>query len=127
MSIPRIAIQRPVMMFMLSAVIVLLGALSLSKLPVDLMPEFARPVITVNTTYSGVGPLEIEELITRPLEQAVSAVSGVESIDSTSAEGRSSIRVNFGWGTNLDEAANDIRSRIDRVRNRLPEIGRAHV
>ena len=66
-------------MFMLSGVIVLLGAISLSKLPVDLMPEFTQPTITVNTNYPNVGPLEIEELITRPIEQSVSAVAGARS------------------------------------------------
>jgi len=121
MSIPRIAIHRPVTMFMLSAVIVMLGAISLTKLPVDLMPEFAAPVITVNTTYANVGPLEIEELITRPIEQSVSAVAGITRVDSSSREGQSNVRLNFAWGTNLDAAADDVRSRLDRVRGRLPE------
>ena len=121
MSIPRIAIHRPVTMFMLSSVIVMLGAISLSKLPVDLMPEFAAPVITVNTNYANVGPLEIEELITRPIEQSVSAVAGITRVESTSREGGSIVRLFFGWGTNLDSAADDVRSRLDRVRGRLPE------
>ena len=121
MSIPRLAIHRPVTMFMLSGVIVLLGAISLSKLPVDLMPEFTQPTITVNTTYANVGPLEIEELITRPIEQSVSAVAGITRVDSSSREGQSNVRLNFGWGTNLDAAADDVRSRLDRVRGRLPE------
>jgi len=106
---------------MLSGVIVLLGAISLSKLPVDLMPEFTQPTITVNTTYANVGPLEIEELITRPIEQSVSAVAGITRVDSSSREGQSNVRLNFGWGTNLDAAADDVRSRLDRVRGRLPE------
>jgi hydrophobic/amphiphilic exporter-1 (mainly G- bacteria), HAE1 family len=121
MSIPRIAIHRPVTMFMLSAVIVMLGAISLTKLPVDLMPEFAAPVITVNTNYANVGPLEIEELITRPIEQSVSAVAGITRVESTSREGGGNVRLFFGWGTNLDAAADDVRSRLDRVRGRLPE------
>src|SRR5215470_18907592 len=121
MSIPRLAIHRPVTMFMLSAVIVLLGAISLSKLPVDLMPEFTQPTITINTNYANVGPLEIEELITRPIEQSVSAVAGIARVDSSSREGSSNVRLNFAWGTNLDEAADDVRSRLDRVRGRLPE------
>jgi len=108
-------------MFMLSGVIVLLGAISLSKLPVDLMPEFTQPTITVNTTYANVGPLEIEELITRPIEQSVSAVAGITRVDSSSREGQSNVRLNFGWGANLDAAADDVRSRLDRVRGRLPE------
>ena len=81
MSIPRFAIHRPVTMFMISGVVVLLGAISLTRLPVDLMPEFAPPVISVNVNYTGVGPLEMEELVTRPLEQAVSAVAGLERVE----------------------------------------------
>jgi HAE1 family hydrophobic/amphiphilic exporter-1 len=121
MSIPRLAIHRPVTMFMLSAVVVLLGAISLTRLPVDLMPEFTAPTISVNVGYSGVGPLEIEQLITRPIEQAVSAVSGVEQISSNSSEGRSMVRLNFAWGTDMTEALDEVRSRIDRVRGRMPE------
>ena len=89
MSIPRLAIHRPVTMFMISGIIVLLGAISLTRLPVDLMPEFEQPTISVNVTYAGVGPLEMEELITRPMEQTVSAVAGLERVESSSQEGRS--------------------------------------
>jgi HAE1 family hydrophobic/amphiphilic exporter-1 len=121
MSIPRFAIERPVTMFMLSAVIVLLGAISLTRLPVDLMPEFTAPTISINVGYNGVGPLEMEQLITRPIEQAVGAVAGVETISSNSSEGRSNVRINFAWGTDMNEALDDVRTRIDRVRGRMPE------
>jgi HAE1 family hydrophobic/amphiphilic exporter-1 len=121
MSIPRLAIHRPVTMFMISGVITLLGVISLTKLPVDLMPEFEQPQLTVRTSYTGVGPLEMEELITRPMEQAVSAVPGVTRVESTSSEGNSQVRLNFDWGTDLAEAADEVRTRVDRMRNRLPE------
>lgn len=121
MSIPRFAIERPVTMFMLSSVIVLLGAISLTRLPVDLMPEFTAPTISINVGYNGVGPLEMEQLITRPIEQAVGAVAGVETISSNSSEGRSNVRINFAWGTDMNEALDDVRTRIDRVRGRMPE------
>jgi len=121
MSIPRTAIQRPIMMYMICSVIVLLGGISLLRLPVDLMPDVTYPSITVRVSYGGVGPLEMEELVTRPLEQAVSAVAGLEQINATSSEGSSTVRLNFAWGTNLNAAADDVRSRVDRVRGRLPE------
>ena len=69
MSIPRFAIQRPVMMSMLSAIVILLGAISLSRLPVDLLPDISQPSVNVRVNYTGVGPLEMEELVIRPLEQ----------------------------------------------------------
>jgi len=121
MSIPRLAIQRPVTMFMISAVITLLGLISLTRLPVDLMPEFEQPTLNVRTSYPGVGPLEIEELLTRPLEQAVSAVPGIVRVTSSSSEGNSQVQLNFEWGSDLSEAADEVRTRVDRMRGRLPE------
>ena len=106
---------------MISGVITLLGVISLTRLPVDLMPEFEQPQLDVRTNYTGVGPLEMEELITRPIEQAVSAVPGVTRVESTSSEGNSQVRLNFDWGTDLSEAADEVRTRVDRMRNRLPE------
>jgi len=127
MSIPRLAIERPITMFMLSAVVMLIGGLSLVRLPVDLMPDVSFPSITVRVGYAGVGPLEMEELVTRPIEQALSAVAGLERIESTSSEGSARVTLNLAWGTDLNEAADDIRNRLDRVRGRLPEEADAPV
>jgi HAE1 family hydrophobic/amphiphilic exporter-1 len=121
MSIPRFAIERPVMMSMISAIVILLGAISLTRLPVDLLPDIAAPTINVRVNYAGVGPLEMEELVTRPLEQQLSAVSGLRQMNSNSSEGNTQIQLNFEWGHDLNEAMDDIRTRIDRVRGRLPE------
>src|SRR5690606_25738141 len=110
-----------VTLFMLSAVIVLLVALSQARLPVGLMPDISYPQITVRVGYAGVGPQEMEELVVRLLEQALAAVPGVEQINSTASEGNANVRLSFAWGTNLSEAADEVRTRVDRVRGRLPE------
>src|SRR2546426_10215277 len=120
MSIARFAIHRRVMMTMISIIIILLGGISLPRLPVDLLPDISQPTISVRVSYTGVGPLEMEELITRPLEQQLSAVSGLQQMNSTSQEGNSNIQLNFTWGHDLNEAMDEVRSRIDRVRARLP-------
>ncbi len=125
MSIPRIAIARPITMFMISAIIILLGSISLTRLPVDLLPDVQYPTVSVRIQYPGVGPQEIEQLLTRPIEQAVGAVAGLEMINSTSQEGSSSVRLSFAWGTDLSEAMDDLRTRLDRVRGRLPEDAEA--
>ncbi|MCI0338722.1 MAG: efflux RND transporter permease subunit [Acidobacteria bacterium] len=80
-----------------------------------------NPTISVRTEYPGVAPEEMENLVTRPLEASVSAAPGIYRINSNSAEGSSNIRIQFDWGVNLDEAANEIRTRLDRVRGTLPE------
>jgi multidrug efflux pump subunit AcrA (membrane-fusion protein) len=97
------------------------AVISLTRLPVDLMPEFEQPQLTVRTTTPGSGPLEMEELITRPMEQAVSAVPGCDARRIDVVEGNSQVRLNFDWGTDLSEAADEVRTRVDRMRNRLPE------
>jgi HAE1 family hydrophobic/amphiphilic exporter-1 len=109
------------MMSMISAIVILIGGISLTRLPVDLLPDISQPTINVRVTYTGVGPLEMEELIVRPLEQQLSAVSGLDQMNSSANEGQASIQMNFTWGTDLNEAMDDIRTRIDRVRGRLPE------
>src|SRR6476469_8568633 len=104
MSIPRVAIARPVTMFMISAIIILLGGISVTRLPVDLLPDVSYPFVTVRVGYPGVGPQEIEQILTRPIEQAVSAVAGLDQVESTSSEGSSIVRLRFRWGTDLSEA-----------------------
>ncbi|HEX2253931.1 MAG TPA: efflux RND transporter permease subunit [Thermoanaerobaculia bacterium] len=115
------AVRRPVATTMFFLVVVLIGAVAFWQLPVDLMPELTYPTLTVRTNYPNVGPQEVEDLVTRPIEESVAAVAGVEEITSTSAEGQSVVRVAFTWGTDLDAAAEEVRSRLDRIRGQLPE------
>jgi len=121
MRLAIFAVHRPVFTVMVVLIVIILGGISLSRLPVDLMPDITYPTLSISTSYENAGPEEIEELITRPIEEAMSAVPGVEEVTSVSSEGSSSVRVTFSWGTDLDAAANDIRDRLDRVISRLPE------
>jgi HAE1 family hydrophobic/amphiphilic exporter-1 len=101
-------------------IVITLGIVAFLRLSIDLMPEITNPTVSVSTSYGNVGPQEMEELVTRPIEESLAAVQGVQEISSNSTEGRSVVRVLFTWGSDLDVASNDIRDRIDRVLGRLP-------
>jgi len=121
MKISRLAIRRPVFTVMAVLIVILLGVVSLSRLPIDLMPDITYPTLSIVASYENASPEEIEELVTRPIEEAMTAVPGVEEVTSIASEGSSQVRVTFSWGTDLDAAANDIRDRLDRVMGRIPE------
>jgi HAE1 family hydrophobic/amphiphilic exporter-1 len=121
MNISDFSIRRPVFTVMLILAIVAVGLVSLSRLPIDLMPDISFPTLSISTSYENTGPEEIEQIITRPIEEAMSAVPGVEEVFSVSSEGNSNVRVMFSWGTDLSAAADDVRERLDRVVPRLPD------
>lgn len=120
MSLARLAVDRPISTLMVSIATALLGAVALTRLSVDLMPDMEFPTVTVTTLYPGAGPEEVETLITRPLEQVMSSVNGFDRLTATSLEGSSNLRVQFNWGTNLDVAVDEMRQAIDKVRANLP-------
>ena len=121
MKIAENSVKSPVTTIMVALIVIILGAMAVIRLPIDAMPDVTSPTISISTNYSKASPLVMEELITRPIEQAVSAVSGVQEITSRSSEGSSSVQVYFSWGTDLDAASNDIRDRLDRILSRLPD------
>jgi HAE1 family hydrophobic/amphiphilic exporter-1 len=121
MNISRFSVHRPVLTVMVSLIVIIVGGVALSRLPIVLMPDITYPTLSISTEYENASPEEVEELITRPIEEAMSAVPGVEEVTSVSSEGNSSVRVTFTWATDLDAAANDIRDRLDRVIPLLPE------
>ncbi|HVR30940.1 MAG TPA: efflux RND transporter permease subunit, partial [Thermoanaerobaculia bacterium] len=121
MSLSSVAARRPIGTLMLYVCVVVLGIAAGRQLTVDLMPEADMPRISVTTVYQGVAPEEIETLLTRPIEQSLSTIEGVERLFSTSSEGTSRVELWFTWGKNLDEAVNDVREQLDRVRQRLPD------
>ena len=121
MRVTEIAVRRPITTAMAAMIAVLLGSIAFLRIPIDLMPDVTLPIVTIRTDYKNVSPIDIETLLTEPIERQITRVAGVEEVISVSSEGRSQVRAYFTWGTNLDEAVNDVRSRLDRIRNNLPE------
>lgn len=106
---------------MIALIVIILGGVSLNRLPIDLMPEITLPSLSVIVTYPNAGPEAVERQVTTMVEEALSAVPGVQSISSTSSDSSSIVSVSFEWGTDLEAAANDIRDRLDRITDHLPE------
>ncbi|HZK67001.1 MAG TPA: efflux RND transporter permease subunit, partial [Chloroflexota bacterium] len=120
MWLSDLSIQQPVFVAMLVAAVVLLGLISYSRLPVNLMPDISLQVISIQTTYSGAAPGEIERSVSKPLEDAVISVSGVKNVRSTSSEGSSVVTVEFDTDVDIGTAAEEVRNRVGLVRNSLP-------
>lgn len=121
MNLSKIAVKRPVTIAMVTFIIIILGFVSLTKLPIDLFPEIEVPVAIVSTSYSGVGSKEMEEMVTKPIEEAIATVSDIENVRSISSEGNSIVVAEFAFGTDMDFATLDMREKIDMVKGFLPE------
>ncbi|MBU2528888.1 efflux RND transporter permease subunit [bacterium] len=120
MTIPEFSVKRRVTITMLMLIIVLGGVVSFFSLGLDLMPDMEFPMISVVTRYEGVAPEDIENLLTKPIEEACGSLKGMKNIYSTSLEGSSVVMIEFEWGTNLDFAAQDARESIDMMRMMIP-------
>jgi len=121
MKIPEFSVNRKITTAMLAMILVVLGLIAFTRLGLDFFPDIEFPTVSVITTYKGASPEDIENTITRPLEQIINSVSRVKKVTSITLEGASVIMVEFEWGTNLDFAAQDIRDQIGLYRNYIPE------
>ncbi|MEZ6194590.1 MAG: efflux RND transporter permease subunit [Planctomycetota bacterium] len=128
MNLPRFSVRRPIFTTMATLVVVILGAFSLSRLRIDLLPAIELPNLTVRTEYEGASPEVVERLVTQIIEEIVGTVPGVKEMTSVSSEGASRVRVTFVWGTDLDTAAQDVQVRIENEMDELPDdVGRPRV
>ncbi len=121
MSIYKNAVNKPITTLMIFTAVMVMGFYSLVKMPIDLYPEMDPPYISVMTTYPGANASDIESNITRILEDALNSVDALKEITSSSTDNLSIINMEFEWGSNLDEATNDIRDVIDLVIKTLPD------
>ncbi len=113
MNIVDFAIRRRVTIAMATVAITLLGMISLSRLKVNLLPDLSYPTITIRTELPGAAPAEVENLISRPIEEAAGVVRNVRSVRSVSRSGQSDVIVEFSWGTDMDYAGVEVRERLD--------------
>ena len=121
MSISGGAIKRPITTFMVFLAVLVLGGFSASRLAIDLLPDISFPVIAVMTDYQGAGPADVEKMVTEPLEKGVATVNNLKEINSISRDGRSMVMAQFEWGTDMEEAANDVREKISLAKRMLPD------
>lgn len=121
MFISDISVRRPVFATVISLLLVILGLAAMFNLPVRQYPDIDRPVVSIETTYRGASAEVIETKVTQVIEDVIAGIEGIESLDSTSRDERSDIRIEFNVERDVDAAANDVRDRVARVLDQLPQ------
>ncbi len=121
MNLAGFSIRRPVTTLMILLGIILIGFVSSSRIPFNLLPEITYPKVTIRTEYPHAAPEEVESLITKPIEQAVGIINNVVKVSSISKPGMSEVVVEFRWGVDMDVAVMDIRERLQLLEGFLPE------
>ncbi|MDY6372756.1 MAG: efflux RND transporter permease subunit [Bacteroidales bacterium] len=121
MAIYKTAINKPITTGLIFVAVIVLGLFSLTRLPIDQMPEMDPPYVTVMTTYAGANASDIETNITKLIENSLNSVDGLKNITSNSRDNISVVTLEFEWGSDIDEALNDIRSYVDLLYDNLPD------
>lgn len=120
MNLPKISISRPIFMTCVTIAIVVIGWASFKSMSVDLYPDVSIPVVTVQTIYAGAGPSEIETLVSRPIEEEVSTISGIKRLTSKSLEGTSQVIVEFNSSVDVKHAEQEVRDKVNVAKAKLP-------
>ena len=121
MTITELSIKRPTLIVVLFTVLAILGLFSYAQLQYELLPKMTPPVVTISIRYPGASPGEVETSLTKPAEEAVSAIEKISSITSTSTEGLSVVAIEFSNSANIEKALQDAQRKINEVRDRFPE------
>lgn len=115
MSIISTSVKRPVTVWMFMLAVILFGMVGFSRLAVKLLPDLSYPTLTIRTMYDGAAPVEVEQLVSKPIEEAVGVVKGLRKISSISRSGMSDVVLEFEWGTTMDMASLDVREKLDTI------------
>jgi HAE1 family hydrophobic/amphiphilic exporter-1 len=115
MNIIELSTKRRVTIAMFTLAVILFGFVSFFRLKLNLLPELSYPTLTIRTEYTGAAPAEVENLISKPIEEALGIVKNVNRVSSISRSGQSDVVLEFGWGTNMDYAGLDVREKLDAL------------
>ncbi|WP_394147008.1 efflux RND transporter permease subunit [Shewanella atlantica] len=115
MSIIKTSVNRPVTVWMFMFAVILFGMVGFSRLAIKLLPDLSYPTITIRTQYIGAAPVEVEQLVSKPIEESAGIVKGLRKISSISRSGMSDVVLEFEWGTDMDMASLDVREKIDTI------------
>ena len=121
MTITELSVKRPTLAVVVFTIIALLGIISYTSLGYELLPKLTSPMLSISTVYPGASPSEVENSVTTNIEDAVSALEGVESITSTSQEGISIVSVELSYNADVDKALQDAQRKVNNILGRLPE------
>src|SRR5581483_8166622 len=121
LNLSAIAIKRPVFTVMVVVALMVFGVLGLSRLGTDLFPDVSFPVVVVNIPYPGASPSEVEQLVSKPIEDSVVSLNGLDRVRTLSREGLSQTIIIFKLGVDIQEAATQVRERVAQTRYKLPE------
>ncbi len=111
----RFVVNRPVAVTMLVLAVLVFGLISFNRLPLTLMPDISYPSITLRSEFEGAAPEEVEQYVTRPLEQALAVIGNMVSMSSASRAGQSELMIEFAWDTDMDQAIQEVREKLDNV------------
>ncbi|MEG0398490.1 MAG: efflux RND transporter permease subunit, partial [Cetobacterium sp.] len=121
MNISQFSIKRPVVTTMIIVSMVIFGIMTLINLKTQLLPNYNIPTVTVRSSWKGASPEDMEKLVTQEIEDGLTKVEGIKRVTTDSSMGKSSVTVEFEFGTDVDSKVNDITTAISRIRNNLPE------
>lgn len=121
MNLSKLAVSKPTTILLIFILLTALGIYSTTKLPIDLLPDMELPYMMVSTTYPNAGPEEVEESVTRTIESSVSSVTGIKNLISSSSQGSSIVMLELNFGTDMAEASNEMRDRLDMIKGYLPD------
>ncbi|MBU1439495.1 MAG: efflux RND transporter permease subunit, partial [Gammaproteobacteria bacterium] len=113
MKLVNLAVARPVTIWMFTLGIMLFGLVAMARLAVNLLPDLSYPTLTIRTDYLGAAPAEVEQLVSKPIEESVGIVKGIRKVESVSRSGRSDVIMEFEWGTDMDLAGLEVREKLD--------------